>query len=117
MDLRWGDEDSGCSARLVRYGGVRRVRWRGKAFHRSIAHLKSCRRNVEAAARVLRCYQRDIARFIHSQMQEHFWEEASGYETKITKGFTELKPAAYTAAVNELPMDSHAHGEEPVVFP
>jgi type III restriction enzyme len=38
-------------------------------------------------------------------MQEHFWEEASGYETKITKGFTELKSAAYTAAANEPPMD------------
>jgi len=45
-------------------------------------------------AKVLRCYQREIARFIHSQMQDHFWEEASGYETKINAGFTELKPSA-----------------------
>ena len=27
-------------------------------------------------AKVLRCHQREIARFIHAQMQEHFWEES-----------------------------------------
>jgi type III restriction enzyme len=70
----------------------------------TVKHFQSYLSEVETR-RVLRCYQRDIARFIHSQMQEHFWEEASGYETKITKGFTELKPAAYTAAANEPPMD------------
>ena len=41
--------------------------------------------------KVLRCYQRDIARFIHAQMQEHYWEEAVGYEVRISKGVTELK--------------------------
>jgi type III restriction enzyme len=70
----------------------------------TVKHFESYLSEVETR-RVLRCYQRDIARFLHSQMQEHFWEEASGYETKITKGFTELKPAAYTAAVNESPID------------
>jgi type III restriction enzyme len=56
-------------------------------------------------AKVLRCYQREISRFIHSQMQEHFWEEASGYETKINAGFTELKPSAYTVAANDSVLD------------
>ena len=45
--------------------------------------------------KVLRCYQRDIARFIHAQMQEHYWEDAAGYEVKVSKGFTELKQSAY----------------------
>ena len=54
---------------------------------------------------MLRCYQRDIARFIHAQMQEHYWEEAVGYEVKISKGFTELKPSAYTASAAEPPLD------------
>ena len=40
--------------------------------------------------------QRDIARFIHAQMQDHYWEEVSGYDVKISKGFTELKSSAYT---------------------
>ncbi|WP_430755039.1 DEAD/DEAH box helicase [Magnetovirga frankeli] len=33
----------------------------------------------EESRKVLRCFQRDIARFIHVQMQEHYWEEAAGY--------------------------------------
>ena len=45
---------------------------------------------------VIRCHQREIARFIHAQMQEHYWEDAVGYEVKISKGFTELKESAYT---------------------
>jgi type III restriction enzyme len=59
----------------------------------------------EDTRKVLRCYQRDIARFIHVQMQEHYWEEAVGYEVKISKGFTELKPSNYSAVVGEEPLD------------
>ena len=58
--------------------------------------------------KVLRCYQRDIARFIHAQMQEHYWEDAVGYEMKVSKGFTELKPSAYTYSVEEPPADYRA---------
>jgi type III restriction enzyme len=72
----------------------------------TVKHLETYLSEIETK-RVLTCYQRDIARFIHSQMQEHFWEEVGGYETKITKGFTELKPAAYTAATNDPIMDFH----------
>ena len=59
----------------------------------------------EDTRKVLRCYQRDIARFIHAQMQEHYWEEAVGYEVKVSKGYTELKPTAYTYSVQEPPAD------------
>jgi len=59
----------------------------------------------EDVRKVLRCYQRDIARFIHVQMQEHYWEEATGYEVKVSKGFTELKQSAYTYSVEEEPAD------------
>jgi type III restriction enzyme len=55
--------------------------------------------------KVLRCYQKPIAQFIHAQMQNHYWEEATGYEVKISKGFTELKDSAYTASANEPPLD------------
>lgn len=55
--------------------------------------------------KVLRCYQRDIAKFIHAQMQKHYWEDAEGYEVKVSKGFTDLKPSAYSAADGEPPMD------------
>lgn len=31
-------------------------------------------------------------------MQDHYWEKTSGYEVKISKGFSDLKPTAYTAS-------------------
>jgi type III restriction enzyme len=55
--------------------------------------------------KVLRLYQRDIARFIHSQMLQHFWEEPVDYEVNISRGFTDLKPSAYTTIANEPPRD------------
>ncbi len=55
--------------------------------------------------KVLRLYQRDIARFIHSQMLQHFWEEPVDYEVNISRGFTDLKPSAYTTTANEPPCD------------
>ena len=61
----------------------------------TVKHFRSYL-SEEDAHKVLRCYQRDIARFIHGQLQEHYWEDAAGYEVKVTKGFTELKPSAYT---------------------
>jgi type III restriction enzyme len=53
--------------------------------------------------KVLRTYQREIARNIHAQMQGYYWEHAAGYETRISKGFTELKESAYTHALREQP--------------
>ncbi|TVQ90713.1 MAG: type III restriction endonuclease subunit R, partial [Chromatiaceae bacterium] len=56
--------------------------------------------------KVLRCYQQPIAAFIHSQMQQHWFEQTDeGHEVKISKGFTELKPSAYSYAVKEPPAD------------
>lgn len=51
----------------------------------------------EETRKVLRFHQRNIAEFIHAQMQQHYWEETGGHEVRISKGFTELKPSAYTA--------------------
>jgi type III restriction enzyme len=57
------------------------------------------------ARKVLRLYQREIARFVHAQMQAHYWEDAVDYEVVISKGFTELKTSAYTAAADDPPLD------------
>jgi type III restriction enzyme len=56
--------------------------------------------------KVLRLHQREIARFIHSQMQSHYWEESVDYDVKISRGFTELKESAYTS-FEEPPLDYH----------
>ena len=66
----------------------------------TVAHFRGYL-SEEDARKVLRCYQRDIARFIHVQMQAHYWEDAAGYEVKISKGFTELKPSAYTLTAEQ----------------
>ena len=66
----------------------------------TVKHLQSYLSEDETR-KVLRCYQRDIARFVHAQMQDHYWEDVTGYEVKISKGFTELKPSAYTYSVQE----------------
>jgi type III restriction enzyme len=65
-----------------------------------VRHLHSYL-SEEEASRVLRCYQRDIARFVHAQMQEHYWEDVTGYEVKVTRGYTELRRSAYTSSVRE----------------
>lgn len=38
-------------------------------------------------------------------MQEHYSEKAAGYEVKISQGFSELKPSAYTASAAEPVLD------------
>ena len=55
--------------------------------------------------KVLRCYQKQIADFIHVQMLEHYWEKDVGYEVTVSKGFTELKDSAYTASATEAVRD------------
>jgi type III restriction enzyme len=70
-----------------------------------VKHLRSYLSDEHEISKVLSCYQRDIARFVHVQMQEHYWEKATGYEVKISKGFSELKPSAYTASASEPILD------------
>ena len=57
------------------------------------------------ARKVLRIHLREIARFVHAQMQNHYWEDAVDYEVKITKGFTELRQSAYTVSSQEPTLD------------
>jgi type III restriction enzyme len=77
----------------------------------TVKHFKTYL-SAEGTRKVLRCHQRDIARFIHSQMQDHFWEDASGYETTVMKGFSELKPSAYTSAANQPILDYRTSPED-----
>jgi len=62
-----------------------------------VSHLRELSRTEEEIHKILRVHQRDIARFVHAQMQNHFWEEAVDYVVEISRGFTALKDSAYTA--------------------
>ncbi|MDO9453211.1 MAG: DEAD/DEAH box helicase family protein [Stagnimonas sp.] len=70
----------------------------------AVAHFQTYLSDEETR-KVLRCYQRNIANFIHSQMQAHYWQETAGYEVKVSKGYSELKPSAYTHAAKDAPQD------------
>lgn len=67
-------------------------------------HLRSYLSEDETS-KVMRLHQKEIGRFVHAQMQHHYWEEAVDYEVKVSRGFTELRPSAYTAAAGEQPLD------------
>jgi len=71
----------------------------------TVAHFKSYL-SEEDSGKILWRHQREIAAFIHAQMQVHYWEdETVEYEVKINKGFTELKSSAYTASATDEPLD------------
>ncbi len=66
-----------------------------------VAHLRGYLPNEHEVRKVLGAFQKDIAKFVHAQMQAHYWEKATAYEVKVSKGFTELKRSAYTASAAE----------------
>lgn len=72
----------------------------------TVTHFRSYL-SEDDARKVLRFHQKELAKFIHVQMQKHFREEAVGYDVKISKGFTDLKPSAFTASATEPPLDYH----------
>jgi type III restriction enzyme len=68
------------------------------------AHLCSYL-SEEEASRVLALHQREIARAVHAQMQDHFWlDDKVEYHHEVRQGWTELKESAFTA-INEPPLD------------
>lgn len=66
-----------------------------------VKHLRGYLKDEGEVINVLQYYQRQLAEFIHSQMQAHHWEKASGYDVLVSKGFTALKPLAFTAPADE----------------
>jgi type III restriction enzyme len=65
-----------------------------------VRHLRSYL-SEEEARNVLIYHQKQLAAFVHAQMQAHQWEKAAGYDVVVSKGFTDLKPSAYTARDGE----------------
>jgi type III restriction enzyme len=70
----------------------------------TVAHFQSYL-SEDDTRKVLRTHQLEIARFLHAQMQQHYWEQAQGYEVEVRRGFTELKPSASTQASGEGVLD------------
>jgi type III restriction enzyme len=57
--------------------------------------------SAEDARNVLIYHQRQLVEFIHVQMQAHYWEQATGYDVQVSKGFTRLRQSAFTAPAHE----------------
>jgi type III restriction enzyme len=71
----------------------------------TVSHFKNYL-SEDDARKILWRHQREIASFIHAQMQAHYWEDDTvEYEVKINKGFTELKSSVYTASATEELLD------------
>ena len=68
-----------------------------------VAHLKSYLSDSEVES-VLDRDRRLIAKEIHSQMTQHFWESATSYEVKVTGGFARLKECNVTATRDVAPV-------------
>ena len=66
-----------------------------------VVHLKSYLKHESEVVNVLQYYQRQLAEFIHAQMQQNHWEKATGHDVVVSKGFTALKPLAFTAPADE----------------
>lgn len=66
-----------------------------------VQRLQSYLNNEEEVKNVLQYHQKALANLIHSQMQSHYYENATGYEPIISKGFMSLKPATYSASKDE----------------
>ena len=66
----------------------------------AVAHYQQQNYAESELHEILDTHCADLARLIHAEMQQHFWEEASGYEARVSRGFTELKPCNYTVVQN-----------------
>lgn len=69
-----------------------------------VRHLQSYL-SEDQIRKVLRFHQREIARFVHAQMLENYWEEAIGYDVVVSSGFSSLKESAYTAIAGQEPLN------------
>jgi type III restriction enzyme len=67
-----------------------------------VKHLRSYLSEADTV-NVLQYHQQQLAALIHSQMQlpDHRWEKATGYKAEVSRGFSALKPNAYTASAKD----------------
>ena len=68
-----------------------------------VSHLKSYLSTEEDVLNVLQYHQQTLVNLIHAQMQDHYREDAAGYEPVVSKGFTVLRPHNYSAPTHETP--------------
>jgi type III restriction enzyme len=67
-----------------------------------VARLRSYLSSDEEVLNVIQFNQRQFATYIHSQMQDHWWQEADdGYEVIVSRGYQTFTDTSYSADGNE----------------
>lgn len=66
-----------------------------------VGHLRGYLKSDDEVRNVLLFYQRQIAELVHTQMQQHAWEEATDYEVVVSQGFSEVSQQAFTNTAGE----------------
>ncbi|HAH07453.1 MAG TPA: type III restriction endonuclease subunit R [Elusimicrobia bacterium] len=79
-----------------------------KLAGQAVAHLRSYLKGPDEVLNVLQCHHQALVNLIHAQMQDHYEEKATAYEAHVSKGFTTLRPNAYSASAGEAERDFRA---------
>jgi type III restriction enzyme len=72
-----------------------------KLAGQTIAHLRSYLAEDEEILNVLVAHNRQLVDAIYAQMQQHYFETATSYEVKVTKGFRTLHTTNFLTAADE----------------
>ncbi|HMZ01765.1 MAG TPA: DEAD/DEAH box helicase family protein, partial [Burkholderiaceae bacterium] len=67
----------------------------------AVAHYQAQNYAEAELHEIFDTYGAELARLIRAEMLAHFWEEASGYEVQVSRGFTELKACNFTVAAGQ----------------
>lgn len=67
----------------------------------AVEHLKSYLTDEADVERVLQTQSDVIAKNIHAQMNDHYYEEATSYDVEVRGGFTPLKDCAYSITAGQ----------------
>ena len=68
-----------------------------------VAHLRSYLPDEAAVENVLIYYRRQLAEFVWAQMEQHLWETPTDYVPRITRGFSLLRPMAFSLPAGQAP--------------
>jgi type III restriction enzyme len=71
----------------------------------AVAHFKTYLGTDDELHNVFGNYGKNIAENIHLQMAQHYFEDISESEVLVSQGFTPLKPCAFTAEGDVLPLN------------
>ena len=70
----------------------------------AVSHFRSYLPDEDAVHNVLGHYGSEIAKNIHLQMAQHYYQESSGSEVVVSQGFSTLKPCAFTQVGEVMPL-------------